>query len=327
MLASSTPTGVVPSWRRPVFAVFHRVVGAFDDAAVWASHDVDSVAHGGSDDVVPEIRLRRRLDRAWRWIAAFVIAFFVVGIALIWWGAPRLLGHGRVVDVTLAVVAGVVVHGLFILIVHDATHGNVLGGRRDRWLGNIALGMLLLPFLAESYQHTHHVHHRAVNGPGDNNWTKGRDALFRRGRLLYVLYELVPVVNNVDRLADRVPRDPGQVLVAWLAAAVVVVVAHPPFSWWLAVIFFLNVVNAARLWIEHYGVYRGRTANCYAAPFSFGIGNHTLHHLRPRIPALVLAVGLWLRRKDVTIWSSLPRVLFHPRWRHFRLQQPDGDSA
>lgn len=310
-----------------MFAAVRRAVGAFDDDSVWESRDVDALAHDGDDDAVPEIRLSRRLAGVWRHIARAVFVFFVVGVVGVWAALPRLLGHGLVLDVALAVVGGVAVHGLFILVVHEATHGNLLGGRRDRWLGNVALGLLLLPFLAESYQHTHHVHHRAVNGPDDNNWTRGRDALFRRGRWLYVLYELVPIVNNVDRLADRVPRDLRQLLAAWAASAVVVAVCRPALSWWLAVIFFLNVVNAARLWVEHYGVYRGRIANCYAAPFSFGIGNHTLHHLRPRVPALVLAAGLWLRRKDVTIGTALPRVLFQRDWRHFRLQQAGRDDA
>jgi hypothetical protein len=38
-------------------------------------------------------------------------------------------------------------------------------------------------------------------------------------------------------------------------------------------------------------------------------------------------LGLWFRRKDATIYGALWRLLFDPRWSHFRTQQHDFDEA
>ncbi len=311
-----------------MFRALAHVVKDVDARRVWCRHDLDELSRDGGRDPdleLLELRLQRRLRPFWDVVVAVVVAVFVAGVAALWVGLPALLGRfGVAGDIALAAFAGFLFHGLFILVVHEATHGNLLGGTRDRFVGNVALGLLLMPYLAESYQHTHHVHHRLVNQHDDNNWTRHRDALFRRSRFLYVLYELLPMLNNIDRLGGKpVRRRRRQVLASWAAAAFVVVACGPHPGWWLAVLVATNTVNAHRLWIEHYGVFQGQVANTYAAPLSFGIGHHALHHLRPHIPAPVLMVGLWFRRKDASLWTALPRVLFDRRWLHFRLQQPD----
>ncbi len=326
--------GAVPRWRRPLFRALLRVLPEVEPARVWERLDVEAPLEG---ELGLEARLTERLA-PWRGAMAWgMCAFFLGGVGLVWGVGPWAMrwaeaeaqarwGLGWTAwSVPLAM--GALVHGLFILMVHEATHKNVFQGRRDRWLGNACLGALLLPFLAESYQHTHYVHHRWANTSRDNNWTPTRHKLFRKARWLYALYELIPVVNNVDRLADRVKRQRAQVLWAWAVALAVVWGLEPGFGYWLAVLLGLNAVNAQRLWIEHFGVWQGRASNVYACPLSFGIGNHALHHERPKLPALVLMLGLWFRRKDATIYGALWRLLFDPRWSHFRTQQHDFDEA
>ena len=65
------------------------------------------------------------------------------------------------------------------------------------------------------------------------------------------------------------------------------------------------------------------STNTYSAPLSFGIGHHALHHRDPRVPAMVLMVGLWFRRKDLSLRHGLYRLLRRRDWAHFRTQQPD----
>jgi fatty acid desaturase len=225
---------------------------------------------------------------------------------------------------------GVLVHGLFILMVHECTHGNVLGRRWDDWIGNAAIGMLLLPFLAERYQMVHRVHHQRANQAGDTNWTPFRQRLFRRSRWLYAMYELLPIVNNVDRIRDEVrPGKRSRVLFAWLCAAATYAVFQPSLLHWLLVVLGVNTINALRLWVEHFGHYRGRVSNTYFCPLGFGIGNHEIHHRHPRIPALVLALGLTLRRKDASVLTGVRDLLSDERYAHFRTFQADftGDNV
>lgn len=300
-----------------------------DASAVWARTDLDGIAPAAA----LERQLAAQLERHWWASRTLQLALFVACACAVWGVGPTLywqLARGSAAGSQWAaplvpLLAGVVVHGAFILLVHEATHGNVLGVRHDRWLGNAALGVLLLPFLAESYQHAHRVHHARVLTAEDNNWTPARDWLFRRSRLLYVLYELIPVLNNLDRLrpGQRVPRSLTQLFLAWSTAAAVLYWARPGISYYLLVLVGLNGINAARLWVEHYGFYRGRLANLYWCPFSFGIGHHDLHHRDPKLPAFALMVGLWFRRLDGNVFRAPWDVLFTPGYRHFQLQVDD----
>ena len=53
---------------------------------------------------------------------------------------------------------------------------------------------------------------------------------------------------------------------------------RPPFGYWLRVLIGLNVVTTVRFWTEHFDDAIGRAAHTYRFPFSFGIGNHAVHH-------------------------------------------------
>jgi hypothetical protein len=320
----------VPLTRRLLFPILRRAAGGDLDAeAIWTRADFESTSPHES---LLELRLAARAKRV-QWLVAWASLFvFAACVLVAWWVGPRAMarvaaaGHPGLA-LLAPLLAGVVLHGAFILLVHEATHFNLFHGPVDRWIGNVALGTLLLPFFAETYQHTHLVHHRHVNRLHDNNWTRNRHFLFRRSRLLYALYELIPVVNNVDRVGQRIRRRAPQIVAAWLAAAAVV--AASPVSWryYLLALVGINTINAMRLWVEHYGHFSGNVSNTYRCPFSFGIGNHEMHHRYPKIPALVLMVGLWFRRPDVTVLSAPFRVLFTPGWSHFRTQQDDFDGT
>jgi fatty acid desaturase len=260
-----------------------------------------------------------------------VCAFFMSGAWLIWSaGSALYLALPSAISFVVPLLAGVFVHGLFILVVHECTHGNLFGRRIDDWLGNAAIGALLLPFLAERYQATHRLHHRRANRTGDTNWTPLRERLFRRSRWYYVLYELVPIVNNLDRIRDGVSGTRRRyVVLAWLSACATYAAFQPPAMYWVLVVVGLNTINALRLWVEHFGHYAGHVSNTYYCPLGFGIGNHEVHHRHPRIPALVLALGLGLRQKDTCVFAGAWKVLFDTRYAHFRTFQDDftGDNV
>ncbi len=314
---------------RLVLSGLERALPGLDRERIWKRLDLEAPLPG-------EIPLEARLASALapRAVASGVasMAVFTLGVLAVWGAAPWAYQHlrdgGHVGSALLVPLAcGFLVHGLFVLAVHEATHGNVFGHTVDAWLGNVALGALLLPFMAESYQHTHRVHHKLANKQGDPGWTPFRQRLFARSRALYVLYELVPIVNNVDRLRERCPRDPRKVAVAWLSSLAVVALLRPPAVFVLVLYVGLNGVNAVRLWTEHFGVWRGRASNLYACPFGFGIGNHALHHEAPRIPALALAIGLAVREKDASMLTAPYHVCFTPGYRPFRTFQPDFDGS
>jgi len=320
----------VPLTRRLLFPILRRAAGGdIDPEAIWTRADFE--ARSPNEELL-ELRLAARARRLQWLVASVSVVVFAACLAVAWWAGPLAMariaatGHTRLA-LLAPLFAGVVLHGAFILLVHEATHFNLFRGQADRWIGNVALGTLLLPFFAETYQHTHLVHHRHVNRLHDNNWTRNRHALFRRSRLLYALYELIPVVNNVDRVGQRIRRRPAQIAAAWLAAAAVL--AASPVSWryYLVALVGVNMINAMRLWVEHYGHFSGNVSNTYRCPFSFGIGNHEIHHRYPKIPALVLMAGLWFRRPDVTVFSAPFRVLFTRGWAHFRTQQHDFDGT
>jgi len=314
--------------RRLVSALIARVLPGIDGGRIWNRLDMHSPESG---EILLEIRLMRWLQPWRRTLAAAMLAFFLAGVWLVWSVGSALFAaapHGLAFAVPL--LLGVLVHGLFILIVHECTHGNVFGRPVDDWVGNGAIGLLLLPFLAERYQMVHRLHHRRANQVGDTNWTPFRQRLFRRSRWLYALYELLPVVNNLDRIREEVGRGRRSgVAFAWLCAAATYGILQPPLAYWLLVVLGVNTINALRLWVEHFGHYAGRVSNTYYCPLGFGIGNHEVHHRYPRIPALVLAVGLALRRKDGSVLTGVRSLLFDKRYAHFRTFQDDftGDNV
>jgi len=231
------------------------------------------------------------------------------------WGIGPHLAATRGLAIPIAL--GLVLHGVFILVVHEATHGNLLGRPADDWLGSMACGLLLLPFTAEVFQPVHRIHHRLANRAGDTNWSAFRQRLFETSRLLYALYEIVPVVNGLDRLRGHHPRDPRRLGAAWGAALVTWAVLRPPLAYWLMVVVGLNLVTTLRFWVEHFGLDADRGANTYWFPLSFGIGNHEVHHAVPRLSALALAIGLWFRAKRHLVFVAPALVLFSAGYRHY----------
>jgi hypothetical protein len=260
---------------------------------------------------------------------------FVVMDGVVWWLLPAWLQRPSNTALLVAWwvvasgLAGVLLHGAFVLIVHDAAHGNVWGKRWDRWVGAIASGALLLPFVAGDYAATHLRHHRLANRPGDNNWTRLRSWLYQRSRLAYMLYEILPVVNNLDRLTgNTVPRDYPAMVLAWLVAIAVWIVADISPWWYVSCLGGLSIVNAARLWVEHMGHDQAPApiAHTYGGcVFGFGIGNHSVHHQFPRVPALILTVGLWMRRHDAHVFTGWWHVACDRTWNHFS-QMDSGRS-
>jgi fatty acid desaturase len=297
-------TATPPRWR---FTFLARLLPGVDAERVWMLRDLYEPLPG---EVLLERRIASALARICPLVLAGVTLTFAAGLVLVWGVGPRL-------DSAAApLVAAIVVHGLFILVVHEAAHGNLLGRPADDWVGAVASGALLLPFVAETFAAVHLLHHRRTNQPGDTNWSPFRERLFRRSRLLYACYELVPLVNGFDRVGARRSCDRRRVAVAWIAALVVIALFRPPFRYWLRVVVGLNAVTAVRFWTEHFDVGIERAAHTYRFPLSFGIGNHAVHHDVPGLCAPALAIGLWFRRKDASAAAAPLRILLSRRYRH-----------
>jgi fatty acid desaturase len=310
------PDAAVPSpyeLARRWFAARIAMALRLDADRLWQGRDLEA------GEIPWECGVTQRLGSKRVLLSALALLLFTLLVSVVWWWLP-MQAHGwwRVIA---GLGAGVVLHGAFILVVHEAAHRNLFGRRSDRWLGALATGALLLPFVAGRYARTHLIHHARANRLGDNNWTPLRERLYRRSRLAYVLYELLPVVNNLDRLAGQTERaDHVAALVAWLVAVVVWWTAQVELEWYGWCLLGLTAMNAARLWVEHMGpaIGHGRLANTYGGcPLGFGIGHHALHHRHPQVPAPILMVGLWLRRHDAHVLTGWWHLLHDRSWCHF----------
>ncbi len=316
---------IVPRLRRALLA---RLVPGIDGERVWRGLDVRAPRPG---EVLLEARLAALLAPAWRAIVPLILTLFAGGVAIVYDLGPRTMasmegaGHPRLA-LAVPLACAVLVHGLYVLTVHEATHGNLLGRPADDWLGSLACGALLLPFTAETFPAVHGAHHRNTNRPGDTNWTPLRQRLYSRSRVLYALFELVPLLSTLDRLPSARPAVGPRVVVAWLAAGSAFALLRPPLGYWCLVVCGLNLVTTLRFWTEHFGHLPDRVANTYRFPLGFGIGNHEVHHAVPSIPALALAIGLCFRAKEASVLAAPLRVLFAPGYRHLRSFAADGTA-
>jgi hypothetical protein len=305
----------IPAHRRPLFALLERFLPDVDRERVWNALDVRAPVPG---ERLLEERLDAMLRRMQPLVVVFTFGVLTAGVWLVWHVGPCIAASGpRALRIATPIVAAVVLHAVFILVVHEATHGNVLRRPADDWLGSVACGLLLLPFTAEVFQPVHRIHHRLANRPGDTNWSPLRARLFARSRLLYALYELVPVVNGLDRVRGRHPRNARRLAAAWAAAFLTWLVFRPTLVYWMLVVAALNGVTTLRSWVEHFGFDPACGANTYWFPLSFGIGNHEVHHAVPRLSALALSLGLPFRAKDRLVVVAPLLVLFSGRYRHY----------
>src|SRR5437899_2353762 len=111
-----------PRWR---FAILARLLPGVDAERVWTLRDLSEPLPG---EVLLERRIASVLARVWPLVVAGVMLVFVAGLVLVWGVGPRLRHPAA------PFVAGLVVHGLFILVAHEAAHGNLLGRPADDWL-------------------------------------------------------------------------------------------------------------------------------------------------------------------------------------------------
>lgn len=296
-----------------------------DAKRIWNRSDLENPL---PNEEPLEQKIARALRPYRRMIGSIMLLVFLVCINLSYGLGPQLAkafqeSGSPAAAILIALLTGMLLHGMFAFIVHEATHGNILGHPADEWVGNAALGFMLMPFAAESYQYFHRRHHRIPLQEGDPNWTPLRQKLFQRSRLLYVAYEFLPILNNLDRLREKAPRNWKRVLLSWTLAIATWSWFQPSLIHFLWILVGFNFTNALRLWTEHFGFWRGQISNLYYCPLSLGAGNHTLHHRAPKIPALALAVGVMVRRHDASMLTAFFHVLFSKDYRPFRTFQPD----
>jgi fatty acid desaturase len=224
--------------------------------------------------------------------------------------------------------AGLLAHSFFIIAVHDASHESITRSKADRWILNIASGLLLLPFFGEAFRNSHHIHHGNSNSENDPLWHNDKDFLFRNYRLLYVLCEFVPILFHAYLLfRSRKRRKERNIKVLkvnyWLilfAACIstgMIYFFHPSGWFFLGLILSLNFFSKIRHWCEHVGTDTKGSNNTFWYPMGLGIGNHDTHHYAPYISWLTLAFGLRRRKKNSNPFYALFGVLFRKDFIHY----------
>jgi fatty acid desaturase len=260
-------------------------------------------------------------------LAACLRAFAALDTA----AAPARL-PGQIVAV---VIAGLVVHAILIVTVHDGAHMAITRTRADAIIMNVSAGLLLVPFFAEPFRRYHLVHHAHTNEPGDPLWPRFKRDLYRGHRRVYMLAELVPLLFSILAIVFPPAQDaagarplagpklrPPLLLLSFAVAAVTAWLVRPPLAFALGTIVALNAWGAMRHWCEHLGRDRSRQSNTFSFPLGMGIGNHAAHHDFPAYSWISMALGLRGRAKDTNPWRTMVAMWRDPAFGHYEAPAP-----
>ena len=271
-----------------------------------------------------ELELEKRLRKR-KWIIPNIgILTSIILISLVWMSLYLFNeGHWWVIF-----PAGLLAHSFFVVALHDAAHKTITRTKADRWILNIASGLLLLPFFGEAFRNSHLIHHAHSNSENDPLWHENKQHLFNKSRLLYVLCELVPLLFHAylmliskKRRKDRKIKGPGInfwfVLFATAVSVLMVLVFKPSIWFVLGLILSLNVFSKLRHWCEHIGTVTNGSNNTFWYPLGLGIGNHDTHHYAPFVSWIVLSIGLLKRKKNSNPLYAFYGVLFRKEFKHY----------
>jgi hypothetical protein len=268
----------------------------------------------------PEPRIERALRR-WRWVVPAATLATTAALLAGLWGCTLAWRAGHR---WIALVSGLLAHGVMVVAVHDGAHRAITRTRADRYLCSVAAGLLIMPFYGEAFHRYHLMHHRYVNGPHDPLYLPAKARLFARGRLAYMLLDCVPMLLSLVCRQTEVAAGVHAAPIGWryvatglAASALVIALAWPPWTFVAATVVSLYVLSSIRDWCEHWGAGDDRVANAYWFPFGFGIGNHDAHHRWPRYSWLTMMVGLWLRPKHTHPLRAAVEMATSARFRHY----------
>lgn len=238
-------------------------------------------------------------------------------------------------QIAAVVVAGLLVHAILIVTVHDGAHMAITRTRADAIIMNVSAGLLLLPFVAEPFRRYHLIHHAHMNEPGDPLWPRFKRDLYHRHRRVYMLAELVPLLFSILAIVSPPAQDaastrplagprlrPALVLLSFAVAAVTAWLVRPPLAFALGTLVALNAWGAMRHWCEHVGRDRSQQSNTFAFPLGMGVGNHATHHEFPAYSWIAMALGLRGRAKDTNPWRTVVAMWRDPAYGHYEAPVP-----
>lgn len=270
------------------------------------------------------------LEKKWRktkWLIPTISILTAVALVFCIWGCLYFFEQGYWWTVFFA---GLFAHSFFIIALHDAAHRAITRTKADRWIMNIASGILMLPFFGETFRNSHLIHHGNSNSEYDPLWHDDKKQLFEKYRMFYVVCELIPLVfhgyltirsRNKRKTAAKKIKGPGInywfMLMATGVSVIVVLLLQPSIWFVIGMILMLNFFAKLRHWCEHLGTDPSGANNTFWYPLGFGIGNHDTHHYAAFISWPVLAVGLLKRKKNSNPFYALWGVLFRKDFIHY----------
>ena len=270
------------------------------------------------------------LEKKWRrtsWLIPTITIVTALVLLFAIWICLNYLNQGYWWTIFLA---GLLAHSFFIVALHDGAHMAITRTNADRWIMNIASGLLLLPFFGEAFRNSHLIHHGNSNSEYDPLWHTDKKLLFEKYRLFYVLCELVPLIFHAylslrsrkkRKKALKKVKGPGvnywYMLLAIVITAALIFFVRPNVWFVIGMILMLNFFAKLRHWCEHLGTNKTGSNNTFWYPLGMGIGNHDTHHFAAFISWPVLAVGLIKRKKNSNPFYALWGVLFRKDFIHY----------
>jgi len=240
------------------------------------------------------------------------------------------------------VIAGMLGHAIFIVLIHDGSHKAITRSKWDRIFMNLGSAFMLLPIYAEPFRKYHLIHHGTTNTEVDPLWPDTKRNLYVNHRWFYVCCEFIPllftlylvVLSEKSNSAKSKNAKPNETIespkkknqptlsmfnMIWATAISVIWYwfLKPDLTFLLLTLLFMNAFSALRHWCEHLGYTNDLSSNTFWFPMGMGIGNHETHHHVPNISWFSLMLGLFSRKKTTSVFSTLFGVFFSKKFHHF----------
>jgi len=271
------------------------------------------------------------LEKKWRktkWLIPSIGIVVSLVLVFLIWLCNYFFNEGYWWTFAIAAVLG---HSLFIVALHDGAHNSITKTWVDRWIMNVAAGILLLPFFGEAFRQSHLIHHGHSNSEDDPLWHSNKKYLYESMRWFYILCEMIPLLfhgylllrssNERKKSKEKEVIGPGInywfILMATAISTAIILLVIPSIWFVLGMIFGMNILGTIRHWCEHLGTDPKGSNNTFWFPLGMGIGNHDTHHYAAYVSWPVLYVGLLKRKRNSNPFRAIYGVLFNKNFIHY----------
>lgn len=255
----------------------------------------------------------------------------IVTAALLYWGIIACYQGYLAGNKWTVILAGLLAHAFFIVLVHDGAHKAITRSKFDRFLMNFGAGLMLLPFYAEPFRKYHLIHHSNTNNELDPLWPSHKKDLYENHRFFYIFCELIPLLFNIYLLVlsdkqkksgvTKTVKGPElsivNMVLATMISVTIILFFKPSPAFFVLSLLSLNFFSAWRHWCEHLGYRNDLSSNSFWFPLGMGIGNHDVHHHLPHVSWFSLMAGLPYRPKSTNILKTIHGVFFRRDFIHY----------